>query len=159
MKKAIIFIIVVALVLMLTPGMMYAKPGWGRIQTEWELSFDFNGSDYNHHMTIDNLDPSTGDFSGTGYYKNGPQTWAVAGNISGSNIAFRIDYDSSSYFVDVIGTIDDDGSFMSGEWGNNTQDGTLDGNATYKNHGEVVKNAVDKSDAAKSRDGKPAVSN
>lgn len=161
MKKVIVFILIVVLVLVLTPSLIYAKPGWGRIQTEWELSFKIGGKDYNHHMTIDYLDPSTGDFSGTGYYKVNPgYTWDVTGNISNSDVDFTIVYTgiNAGYWLDVNGTIADDGSSMSGKCGNNSQTGPCEGTATYKNHGEFVKNASDKSEAAKSKDGKPAVS-
>lgn len=66
---------------------------------------------YPHTMNITDMDMGTGDFSGTG---TDSDTWTVEGNISDcSNIDFKIDYDSSSYYVNVEGTISDDGS-MSG---------------------------------------------
>lgn len=157
MKKWAILAAGAALLLASVP--VFAALGWGRIQTEWELTFNYHGSEYNHHMTIDYLDPSTGDFSGTGYYKGGPITWAVIGNISGSDITFTIDYDSSSYYVDVVGSISDDGSYMSGTWDNPWQVGeTWEGTATYKNHGEYVKQSADKPSAAQPKTGRPAVS-
>ncbi len=133
MKKVIIFILIVVLVLILTPSLIHAKPGWGQIQEEWEFTANYLGVDYVHHMSIDYLDPSTGDFSGVGYYKVTPgKTWDVTGNISNSDVYFSILYTgiSAGYWIDVSGIIADDGSFMFGNWENDSQDGTWELSAT-----------------------------
>lgn len=88
---------------------------------DWVLEFDYLGSLYIHDMTvIDNT------FTGTGGYPSGsdpyPITWTVIGTIDGDNIEMTIDYDSSSYYVDVVGTIAQDGT-MGGTWSNPTQSG------------------------------------
>ncbi len=133
MKKVIIFILIVVLVLILTPSLIHAKPGWGQIQEEWEFTTNYLGVDYVHHMSIDYLDPSTGDFSGVGYYKVTPGiTWDVTGNISNSDVYFNILYTGidAGYWIDVNGIIADDGSFMSGNWENANQNGTWEWAAT-----------------------------
>lgn len=157
MKKIIALVGAVAL-LGVTASAFAGSPGWGKIQGDWDLTFVYKGKDYNHHMVIDYLNPATGEFSGTGYYIPGPYTWTVAGTIDGSNVSFRINYDSSSYYVDVVGTIFNDGTTMSGTWSNPSQSGTWTGTASWKNHGEYVKQAGDKSAAAQSRTGMPVVS-
>jgi len=164
MKKAIVFVLIVVLILVLTPSLIYAKPGWGQIQKDWDLIFNVAGSfDRNHYMKIDNLDPSTGNFTGTGYYKsNLAYSWTVSGNISDSSISFSLVYDLTSPIpgstFDFTGTISDDGSSMSGTWESPIKTETWTGTATYKNHGDFVKNSSDKSEDAKSNNGKPVVS-
>ncbi len=86
------------------------------ITGEWILNFDYHSSLYIHDMVVtDNT------FTGTGGYPSGSNpysiTWTVAGTIDGDNIKMRMDYDHNSYYVDVIGTIAQDGT-MSGTWGN-----------------------------------------
>ncbi|MGB3347003.1 MAG: hypothetical protein WBA71_07160 [Candidatus Humimicrobiia bacterium] len=93
---------------------------------------------YPHIMDIDYMNMDTKEFSGTG---TDSHTWTVTGNISGcSDIAFTIDYDSSAYYVDVEGTISDDGS-MSGTWNNPTQAGyweTTSGTAIFQRYAEIT---------------------
>lgn len=68
MKKAIVFILIVAIVLVLTPTLIYAKPGWGQIQKDWagEIHSNNSGLTYEHVMCIDSLKPSTGDIELSG---------------------------------------------------------------------------------------------
>ncbi len=105
------------------------------ITGEWVLEFDYLGSLYIHDMTIvDNTFTGTG-----GYPSEGPYTitWIVTGTINGDDIEMTIDYDSSSYYVDAVGTIAQDGT-MSGTWSNPSQSGeweSTEGVAT----GEICK--------------------
>lgn len=92
------------------------------ITGDWVLEFDYHDSLYIHDMkVIDNT------FVGTGGYPSDSDpysiTWTVAGTIDGDNIEMRIDYDHNSYYVDVVGTIAQDGT-MSGTWNNVGQSGT-----------------------------------
>ena len=89
---------------------------------DWVLEFDYLGKSYVHDMVlVDNT------FTGTGGYPAGSPpysvTWTVEGIIDGDNIDMRIEYDDSTYYVDVVGTIAQDGT-MSGTWGNLSQSGT-----------------------------------
>lgn len=97
----------------------YEYTGWNVIG-DWVLEFDYLGALYIHDMTItDNTFTGTG-----GYHTGGLYTieWTVAGTIDGDNIEMRIDYNSSSYYVDVVGVIASDGT-MSGTWSNVSQSG------------------------------------
>lgn len=86
---------------------------------DWVLDFDWNGGHYVHNMIIiDNT------FSGTGAAQFSSQTWTVTGTISGDNVHMLINYNDSTYEVDVTGLIAPDGS-MSGTWTSNSgQSGT-----------------------------------
>lgn len=112
MKKLIALLSVAVLLLGVTAFAFAGSPGWGKIQGDWDyLTFTHSGASYNHHMVIDYLNPATGEFSGTGYYIPSPSlTWTMAGTIDDSDVSFRIDYDASSYYADISGTIADDGT-------------------------------------------------
>ena len=88
---------------------------------DWVLEFDYLGASYVHDMVL-----VGNTFTGTGGYPAGSQsysvTWTVAGIIDGDNIDMRIEYDGSTYYVDVVGTIAQDGT-MSGTWDNLSQEG------------------------------------
>jgi hypothetical protein len=91
------------------------------------------------------MNMSTGDFSGTGYYHTGSPTWTVSGNATDSQIAFTIDYDASSYYVDAEGAIASDGS-MSGDAASSYQTftwSTTSGRATFQRYAEITKPDVD----------------
>jgi hypothetical protein len=88
---------------------------------DWVLEFDFDGTKFIHEMIVED-----NTFTGTGAYPaGGPYsiTWKVIGTIEGDNIAMKISYDDSGYFVDAVGKIAQDGT-MSGTWSNNSQAGT-----------------------------------
>lgn len=95
----------------------YMYTGWS-VEGDWVLEFDWKGGKYIHDMTIDN-----NVFTGTGAAQFSSQTWTVVGTINGDIVEMTIDYDGSSYYVDVVGTIESDGT-MSGTWLNPTQSGT-----------------------------------
>ncbi len=91
------------------------------ITGDWVLQFDYLGSLYIHDMVIaDNT------FTGVGGYPSGSDpysiTWTVAGAIDGDDIVMRIDYDDSTYYVDVVGIIAQDGT-VNGTWSNASQSG------------------------------------
>ena len=98
MKKIIYLSIAIATVLAMTPSV-------GAV-AEWDLTgtyvIDFvctsgcSGT-YTHTMNVTSMDLVTGDFSGVGNYYIGTPTWTVSGNVDGSSVDFRIDYDSSTY--------------------------------------------------------------
>lgn len=91
------------------------------ITGDWVLEFDYLGSLYIHDMTVvDNTFTGTGGYPAGGSYTT---TWTVTGTVSGDDIEMKIEYDSSSYYVDVVGTIAEDGT-MSGTWSNASQSGT-----------------------------------
>lgn len=125
------------------------------------------GGVYPHTMDVSSSDLNTGDFEATGYNAPLTVTWvADNGNVAGSDISFTINYDSSSYFVDVTGVIAEDGS-MSGTAGNASQTfdwkttaGTVDREEiTFTgNHGEWVSSSDDKKEAAQERVGMPTKS-
>lgn len=81
------------------------------------LDFEYNGGHYIHTMIIDTFHED-GTFSGTGYFNDGPITWTVSGILD----EFTIEYDGSSYYVDVH----NDGTWE-GTWDNNYQSGTWTG--------------------------------
>lgn len=94
---------------------------------------------YTHQMNVTSMDLVTGVFSGTGNYY-GPPTWTHTGKVNGSSVDFVVDYDSSSYYVNVIGTIALDGS-MSGTAGNASQSfdwSTTTGAATFNRYAKIT---------------------
>lgn len=115
-----------------------ARPEWSLIG-DWVLEFDLDppgGTLYIHDMSITDEDDVS--FSGTGAYPTGGPytiTWGVTGTkgSNGVSITALIEYDGSSYYVNAIGTIAEDGT-MSGTWSNPSQSGTwqsTSGNAVY----------------------------
>ena len=78
----------------------------------WDFTYYFGGPWY-HTMVIDDYNPLTGDFSGTGYWNGGPITWTIEGNTDGDSIEFTIDYDGSAYYIEAEGT--PGCSYMSGD--------------------------------------------
>ena len=109
------------------PGAWLTNHQWGSylwnwdITGDWILEFDYQKILYIHDMVVvDNT------FTGTGGYPSGNDpydiTWTVEGTIDGDAIEMRIEYDGSSYYVDAVGTIAQDGT-MSGTWGNASQSG------------------------------------
>lgn len=103
------------------------------------------GGTWTHEMNVTTMDLVTGDFSGTGNFHTGTPTWTVVGNVSGDTIAFTIDYDGSSYAVDVVGTLADDGT-MSGTATGPGQEftwSTTAGLPEFQRYGEITKPDVD----------------
>lgn len=100
----------------LSNGYTPYETGWD-VAGDWELEFDWHGGKYVHDMTIDSS------FEGTGAAQFSSQTWTVSGDVEGNDVSFTILYESSSYYVDVIGAVASDGT-MSGTWSNASQSGS-----------------------------------
>ena len=88
------------------------SPAWN---LNGEYSIDFTCTlgcvgDYPHTMNVTFTDLGNGQVAGTGHNSD---TWTMTGTIAGTGVTFHIDYDSSTYTVDMIGAIAADGS-MSG---------------------------------------------
>ena len=92
------------------------------VQGDWVLEFDYLGKIYIHDMTIEN-NIFTG--YGTSVGQSPEKIWTVGGTITGNIIEMTINYNNSTYYVDIIGTIAPDGT-MDGTWGNLTQSGTFE---------------------------------
>jgi len=99
------------------------------------------GGVYPHTLDLTLYDVNDGSFTGVGRYNVTPTiTWSVTnGNISGNNISFKVDYDASLYYVDVVGTIATSGA-MSGTAGNLSQTftWTMTPNALYNRRAEIL---------------------
>ena len=115
MKKTIVFILIIALVLVLIPSLIYAKPGWGQIQKDWagEIYSNNSGLTYDHVMFIDSLNPSTGDIELSGINITAGSPWTASGNISGNVVTFTRPF-TSGRVIEYVGSISEDGNFMSG---------------------------------------------
>ena len=142
MKKIIFSVIGLALMFSLV-GVTSAAEKWN---LEGTYTIDFVCTSgcigtYTHTMNITSMDLETGDFSGVGNFHTGTPTWTVSGNVNGSNVSFRIDYNSSSYYVDVIGTIESDG-LMSGTATSSSNQAftwsTISGAAIFNRHAEIT---------------------
>jgi hypothetical protein len=80
------------------------------------LDFGLSGADYQHHLTVDSLQPTgLGSFTFTGHGTYDPDasyTWNATGSVSGTALSMHIVYTGSNagYTVDVTGTVNPDGS-------------------------------------------------
>jgi len=113
MKKEILIGMIAAMMLVMSFAVSAAAPNWD-ITGTWALTFTCTSGcsgSYPHTMSIDVFSETTGVFSGTGHNSH---TWVVTGTVDGDNINFNIDYDGSSYEVNVLGVIAADGLSMSG---------------------------------------------
>ena len=124
---------------------VYLSRAYSLTYQRWSLLGDWKHvgylgtSEYRHEWTVDSETDTT--FSGTGRYPaDGPTytiTWAFTGTKSGDGtITMHIDYDGSSYWADLVGTIDPDDGSISGIWtdsnGKNGTWKTYYGAATFK---------------------------
>ena len=142
--------IILGAVIILTGISLFAFIQVTRADTVWDLTGDYTidfvctsgcSGTWTHYMSVDTMNLTTGNFSGTGNYHPGTPTWTHTGNVSGSNVGFTVDYDGSIYFVDVVGTIASDGS-MSGTANNASQNftwSTTTGTATtFQRYAEIT---------------------
>lgn len=84
----------------------------------WTWNYYYGGGTYTHTMIIDTFEPTTGAFTGHGYYNPNPSyTWIVTGTVDGNNINFYIDYTglNPDYYVIADGTIASNGLSMGGD--------------------------------------------
>jgi hypothetical protein len=82
----------------------------GDIAIDYTLLAD--GSLWKHVYTIDTMNPTTGEFSGTGHYvPDACYVEIITGRLVGAEITFHILYvgSNSGYTVDAVGTLDDNG--------------------------------------------------
>ena len=96
---------------------------------DWSLRFMLGGA-YEHDMIVTFQNMYTGVFSGTGYYiPNISYTWDIQGTsiVVGNTIILDLIYTGSNpgYTVHAVGTIDNDGTIISGSWSSSAnQSGT-----------------------------------
>jgi hypothetical protein len=98
-----------------------AAPSWQLNPSS--ITFTCGGSPYAHTLNTVTENQFTGDFTGTGSYVADPSTtWDVTGNVSGSNVTFKIVYATGNpgYTLNGVGTVENDGS-VSGTVDNNCE--------------------------------------
>jgi len=103
---------------------------------DWVISVDYNGTKYNHDMTITDQEKD-GALTGEGGWRAGELynvTWQLIDSyIDGENVHLELQYSNSNYIAALDGKIMSDGT-IDGEWYSNTgQDGTwriTEGNAS-----------------------------
>lgn len=110
-----------------------ATPHWD-VSGDWDISFEYLGSNYTHDLTL--TQASDGTLTGMGGYPaNGAHTydWQItSGSVSDNDITFTADYTNGADAVTplttlvVTGTIDTDGT-LSGTWSDNYQGGARSG--------------------------------
>jgi hypothetical protein len=85
------------------------------VKGDWEHTATLDGSQntYDHAWTV--ATQEDGEISGTGRYLGGPQTWTFTGTVKGNSFTLIEDYEGSSYFCTLTGTIAEDGT-ISGTW-------------------------------------------
>ena len=80
---------------------------------DWVFEFDYNSRKHPHDVHIETFED--GVFTAKGIHQIYFQTWTATGTVSEDDFTMRIMYDGSSYTVDVVGTISEDGT-ISGDW-------------------------------------------
>lgn len=112
----------------------------------WVLSGDFDfefvyGGIYPHEVHIETFNDD-GTFTATGIGLNDSKTWTATGTVLGDVFTMRIEYDINDYFVDVVGTIAENGT-IEGTWSNDTQSGTWESTSGNATPGPIWYNADD----------------
>jgi hypothetical protein len=80
------------------------------------LDFGLSGADYQHHLTVDSLQPTglaSFTFTGHGTYDpDASYTWNATGSVSGTALSMHIVYTGTNagYSADVTGMVNPDGS-------------------------------------------------
>jgi hypothetical protein len=92
--------------------------------TNWNLNGEYTivftctsgcSGDYPHSMDVKFTNLGNGQVTGTGHYDVNPAiTWMLTGTVSGTAVTLHVDYDASSYYVDLSGSIDTTDGSMSG---------------------------------------------
>jgi hypothetical protein len=82
----------------------------------WHVTVRGNGYVYNHTYQVE-VDPQTGDFTGTGYIDDDPPNWpeTVSGNLTGDQLTFTSVYGvggHTGYSYSFTATVDEDGTFV-----------------------------------------------
>jgi len=142
MKKIIFSLVSLALIFGLV-GIVSAAESWnlqGTYTIDFVCTSGCSGT-YTHTMNIISMDLETGNFSGVGNFHTGTPTWIVSGNVDGSNVSFLVDYDSSSYYVNVTGTIKFDGTMSGTATSSSNQKftwSTTSGATVFNRHAEIT---------------------
>jgi hypothetical protein len=142
MKKIIFSLVSFALVFGLV-GIVSAAESWnlqGTYTIDFVCTSGCSGT-YTHTMNITSMDLEIGNFSGVGNFHTGTPTWAVSGDVNGSDVSFLVDYDLSSYYVNVIGTIKSDGTMFGTATSSSNQTftwSTTSGAAIFNRHAEIT---------------------
>lgn len=123
--------------------------GWStsekwNITGDWNLTFMYSGSPYNHDMTVTFQNMHTGIFSGFGHSNTDSSIWNIQATsiVSGDTITLDLIYTGTNagYTVHAVGTIDDDGYIINGNWSSSSnQIGTWSstkGNANIETVGD-----------------------
>jgi len=113
------------------------------ITGEWNLTFMYSGSPYNHDMTVTFQNMYTGVFSGYGHSNTDSSIWDIqaTSNVSGDTIHLDLIYTgvNAGYTVHAVGTIDSNGHIVNGNWTSSAaQSGTwssITGHATKETVG------------------------
>jgi len=144
MKKTIIGTIFAFALTLVLGSHTYADEVWdltGDYTIDFVCTSGCSGT-YTHEMNITTMDTVTGYFEGTGNYHPGTPTWTVVGNVSDDTVTFTINYDSSSYAVDVVGTLINDGAMSGTATGPGSQEftwSTTAGLPEFQRYGEITK--------------------
>ena len=148
MKKIIFSVIGLALMFGLV-GVAGAAEAWN-LQGTYTIDFvctSVCSGTYTHTMTVSSYDIGDGTFTGTGWRNAVPsQAWIVSGGVNGSDVSFLVDYDSSTYFVNVIGTIKSDGTMFGTATSSSNQTftwSTTSGAAVFNRHAEITSPEID----------------
>jgi hypothetical protein len=81
-----------------------AAPNWD-ITGTWTFNDIWMGTPYVHSMTINAFNPTTGVFSGTGYYTGDPTlTWSITGTVDGDSINYVLTVLTVAPGVTLTGT-------------------------------------------------------
>ena len=71
----------------------------------WSFDDIWNNGNYYHVMIVTSFNPSTGDFSGSGYYVADPGlTWTIVGTETGNSVTFTLTTGGNNPGVVIQGT-------------------------------------------------------
>lgn len=73
------------------------------------------GTTNRHTMDVTSWNPTTGVFTGRGWWNADPDvTWTATGSVTGTRFELAFTYDGAGYAADVVGALGDDGSLHFG---------------------------------------------
>jgi hypothetical protein len=107
-------------------------------------------------LVVDFQNEQTGGFSGHGYESaNAEKMWEISGDLAQNDIRMRLRVISTNENMELVGVINDDGSMVGA--GEGVTWSIAGGVATREQgtHGQSVKEAEEKKDAAQERTGLP----
>ena len=117
-----------------------AATGAGSLPKGVAIPLDFNlgGSDYNHTLIVDSIQPTglaSFTFTGHGsYVPDASYTWTATGSVSGEALSMDLTYTGSNagYTVHLDATINADGTFTGTAASNQGQSFTLSGSGAFQ---------------------------